>query len=138
MEVCSSDTLFEQGSDMELALQEDIGAELDDFLLLSLLGIDGEAQECIRIVLWRHLRYFPIFAEVADYLIEKGDTSLKAQLLRTIMSENINFPHPHERVFLDTVVTILEDEHQAVQRFLLDFGIISSSFDNWNDPILVG
>lgn len=138
MELHSVDASFDQGIDMKLALREDIGAELDDFLLLSLLGIDDEARESVRVILWRHLRYFPVFAEVADYVIERNEKILQRQLLQTIQSANIDFAHRDEATFLRTIVRILGDEHTAASEWREDIrtGILVG-FCDWYEPELV-
>lgn len=138
MEARLLDPSVDQAIVVELALREDIGAELDDFLLLSLLGIDDEARESAREILWRHLRHFPVFAEIADYLIQRNDVFLKTQLLQTITTENIHFADPREAKFLATIVELLESERLLASRWREESSIMSLDFDHWHDPILVG
>lgn len=118
---------------MEICLEEDVAAELDDFLLLRLLGIDDEAKILAQNVLWTHLRHFSVFAEVVDYAIETNDTLLQTQILRTIRQEAIEFPAPHEATFLDTVVRILE--HRTDLRSYVKRSLVL--FQQWDSPILV-
>lgn len=130
MEANTSHISFDQGFVMELALQEDIGAELDDFLLLKLLGIHDEARDSVQMILWRHLRYFPVFAEVADYVIEKDDPLLKRRLLETIVFESIHFSHPDEKLFMETIRELLNAGHTYDSDFVLGSTIFFKHFDN--------
>ena len=64
-----------------LDLEEDLVAELENFLLHVRLKVTVEALQIVDNVLWRHLQYFPVFAEVASFLIELGDKSRLTSML---------------------------------------------------------
>lgn len=49
--------------------EEDVEAELYEFMLVSRLGADEEAHMLAKDVLWSHLTIFPVFAEVAYFSI---------------------------------------------------------------------
>lgn len=121
---------------VELPVYEDIGAEIDDFLALSLLGLEDEARDLAQTILWPHLRHFPVFAEVADYAIDKNDELLQRQLLRSIREQRIQFTQPEERSFLETVTEIL-DPGQALSWSWSDVRLWSLEFDQWHSTILV-
>lgn len=121
---------------VELPVYEDIGAEIDDFLTLSLLGLEEEARDLAQIILWLHLRRFPVFAEVADYAINKHDELLQGQLLQSIREQAIEFTQHEERSFLDTVTEILDPE-KALSWSWSDLKVILSGFDQWHSTILV-
>lgn len=122
---------------MELPLRENIGAELDDFLTLGLLGIHDEARDLAQTVLWRHLRYFPIFAEVADYAIDKSDEVLQRQLLASIRDQAIEFEDIDERALMETVTEIL-DPDKPLSWSWSDTKYHMLEFHQWNSAILVG
>lgn len=123
--------------DTELPLREDIGAELDDFLTLDLLGINDEARDLTQTVLWRHLRHFPVFAEVADYAIDKNDELLQAQLLATIRGQAIEFHPAEERLFLNTVTELL-DQGKRLSMSWSSTKYQMLEFKQWSSVILVG
>lgn len=100
---------FDSEIHMDLVLREDIGAELDEFLLLALLGIDDEAYVAAKAVLWRHLRWFPVMAEIAAFAIERNDMKLLRCLLDTLRTEKIEFEGRDESLFLRTVTSISEN-----------------------------
>lgn len=122
---------------MDLPLREDIGAELDDFLTLDLLGINDEARDLAQTVLWRHMRHFPVFAEVADYAIDKNDEILQAQLLATVRGQTIEFRQAEEQSFLNTMTELLDREARvsiswsSAKYWMLEFS-------QWSSVILVG
>lgn len=58
---------------LDAELEEDIGAEIEDLILLRRLGYNRDAWEVITEVLLRHIRHFPVFAEVSAYLAYRGD-----------------------------------------------------------------
>ena len=64
-----------------LDLEEDLVAELENFLLHVRLKVTVDALEIVDNVLWRHLHHFPVFAEVAGFLIELGDRSRISSML---------------------------------------------------------
>lgn len=130
---------------LEMPLLEDIGAELDDFLLLNLLAIDDEARDLLRLVLGRHLQHFPVFAEAAGYVIEKmiennienrvmKDTLLQKELRASISRDAIHFDSPDQRMFLNTVIEILDDEKPPSW---LVVAASARQFNQWQSSVLV-
>ncbi|RYP05470.1 hypothetical protein DL765_009834 [Monosporascus sp. GIB2] len=67
--------------DMEFDIEEDIQAELEDFIFLSRLGLFREARELFKQNLEPHLGFFPVLAEFADMLLEEGAYAELSQLL---------------------------------------------------------
>lgn len=103
---------------MELALQEDVDAELEDFLLLSLLRIDDEAKDVVRAVLWRHLRHFSVFAEIAGFAIDRNDSALLNELITTMSEARIEFQSKDEMMFLQIVDALAR--HESTPLGMLD------------------
>lgn len=103
----------EIGFEMEVALQEDIGAELDYFVLLTLLGIDDEALEFASTVLWYHLRYFPVTAEIAGYLVARNDIKQLRRLWDYLEDNHIQFDNADEKLLLEHMKQIVKDERIA-------------------------
>ena len=56
---------------LEFDIEEDIPGELEDFVLQSRLGAFRTAQELFEANLKPHLRFFPVVAEYADFLLEQ-------------------------------------------------------------------
>jgi hypothetical protein len=56
---------------LELAIEEDIPTEVDDFVRFSRLGFFKEADEVLDEALKDHLDLFPVVAEYADALLEQ-------------------------------------------------------------------
>lgn len=118
-----------QEAHMELQINEDVGAEIEDFLLLGILGIYDEARDLARTILWRHLRHFPVFAEISDFAIASNDERLQTQLQKSIRRESIKFDFSDEQSFLNAVKEILRER-------IPWFQVIA--FTEWNSPISVG
>jgi hypothetical protein len=57
---------------LEFAIEEDIPAELEDFVRLSRLGMFKDAEELFEQTLKDHVNLFPVAAEYADFLLEQG------------------------------------------------------------------
>jgi hypothetical protein len=57
---------------LEFAIEEDIPAELEDFVRLSRLGMFKDAEELFDQTLRDHANLFPVAAEYADFLLEQG------------------------------------------------------------------
>ncbi|KAK5081510.1 hypothetical protein LTR05_007641 [Lithohypha guttulata] len=93
-------TIEEQfGFEMDLDLKEDVQAELEDFILLARLGVEDEALHLARTVLWHHIHHFPVFAEVAGFLLEHRLNDQVQELIFTIREKDIQFPLEGQQVF---------------------------------------
>lgn len=95
--------------DIDLELEEDIVAELEEFILLARLGAVDEASALVRNVLWPHTYLFPVFAEVSGFLAEHDIGSLKA-LLQKLTSQNFSFADDDEKEFFDVVSILTGDK----------------------------
>lgn len=73
----------------ELQLHEDIGAEIEDIILLRRLGFPDEVLDIIDNVLWRHAALFPVFAEVSAFLCERGDGRRLRKLVDDVLKTNL-------------------------------------------------
>jgi len=78
-------------SSFEMNVQEDVAAELEAFILRSRLGLWDEANEILDKALWRHLNFFPVFAEIAVYLVEREDNERFSRLKTKVGEENLVF-----------------------------------------------
>lgn len=94
-----------EASSFEMDVQEDIAAELEAFILRSRLGLWEEANEILDKALWRHLNFFPVFAEVAVYLVERSDYQRYIQLRLKISEENLVFAKNEEKDFVKSFIT---------------------------------
>lgn len=74
---CAGDVFF----DMEFDLQEDVVAELEQFILRSRLGLTDECIQMFDEVLRPYRQFFPIFAEYAAFLIETKDWRRLSELI---------------------------------------------------------
>lgn len=61
---------------LDAELEEDIGAEIEDLTLARRLGQHEDAVEVINTVLLRHVRHFPVFAEITGYLWRRDDLKM--------------------------------------------------------------
>ncbi|KAK5094837.1 hypothetical protein LTS08_008455 [Lithohypha guttulata] len=97
-------TIEEQfGFEMDLDLEEDVQAELEDFILLARLGVEDGALHLARTVLWRHVHHFPVFAEVADFLLELRADVYLHELFSAMKEKDIQFPHEEQQAFTHLV-----------------------------------
>jgi hypothetical protein len=95
------------------ALKEDVGAELDYFVFLTLLGIDDEASEFASTVLWRHLQHFPVTAEIAGYLVARDDIGELRRLGEALENRQIRFENADESLLLTCIEQIVTDKVAA-------------------------
>lgn len=91
--------------DMELDLKEDVAAELEDFILLSRLGVVEEALQMVEHVLWRHFRFFPVYAEVCIFLIQIDEKGLLRKIVKDldIGAISLRTQDGDEKLFIDVV-----------------------------------
>lgn len=76
-------------ADVELPLEEDIVAELEEFIFLGRLGVVDEALEILEMTLWPYLDHFPVAAEAAAFLVENGIWERLPKLLDALKWEAI-------------------------------------------------
>lgn len=125
------------GFETEVALQEDIGAELDYFILLTLLGIDDEASEFALHTLWRHLRHFPVTAEIAGYLIVRNHIDQLKRLRDCLENSHIQFDNADESLLVAHIQQILTDEVATARKWYWGLTLKARVFADWESPISV-
>lgn len=123
--------------DEEMELHEDIGAELDYFILLTLLGIDNEAQEFASTALWPHLRHFPVLAEIANFFIVRNDIEGLGQLLDHVEKLNVQFHDPEEDLLLTYMRLIAVDQDAVAHAWYQGAADLINDFDGWTSETLV-
>ena len=89
--------------EMDLDLEEDVAAELEEFVLLGRLGLKDEAWNLADTVLRRHLHFFPVFAEIAGLCCETNRQDRAANLICQLTAEDITFRDADERSFTRAV-----------------------------------
>lgn len=98
--MCGDTAMEEQfGFETDLDLEEDIQAEPEDFLLLARLGFEDEALHLARTVLWRHIHHFPVFAEVAGFLLEHKLNNHVQELMTEMNERDIHFQLEEQQAF---------------------------------------
>ncbi|KAK5070214.1 hypothetical protein LTR64_002053 [Lithohypha guttulata] len=126
-------TIEEQfGFEMDLDLEEDVQAELEDFILLARLGVEDEALHLARTVLWHHVHHFPVFAEVAGFLLEHRLNDRLQELISEMNEKDIHFQLEEQQAFS---LLIYELSSQTLDRIALfrrlidvDYGIDLSRY----------
>lgn len=98
--------------DVELDLEEDIAAELEDFIFLARLGVVDDASALVRNVLWPHAHQFPVFAEISSFLAEHDLDSLKI-LLQEFAARNTSFTDDEEKEFINVISLFIGDVSTA-------------------------
>jgi len=91
--------------DIELDLEEDIPAELEEFVLLARLGVKDEALRLAQDVLWRHIHQFPVFAEIAGFLIEHNIIRMLQTLREPSKRHSVTSQDPAIRGFGEWVLS---------------------------------
>lgn len=85
---------------MDMELEEDVDAYLEDFNLYCGLGSVREAQEIAEKVLWKHIDLFPVFAELAAFYINNHDRRAILELIAELVIRDVTFHDNNEREFL--------------------------------------
>lgn len=118
----SSDSSITQnlGFEIVVALEEDIGAELDYFVFLTLLRLDDEASDFAKTALWQHLHHFPVTAEIASFLIRRYDTKSLKLLWENLHDQHIRFANVEENLLLHHIEQIATDRSAAAQKWYHD------------------
>lgn len=91
---------------LELGLEEDIEAELEEFIVLSRLEIIPEAMAMATDVLWRHIRLFPVLAELVGFFIEHQRSTEIALLQDELIKQHVSFAQQDESNFFDFVLNL--------------------------------
>jgi len=102
--------------DMEMEMEEDVASELEDFILLSRLGVVDEALHVVEHVLWPHLHLFPVLAEVAGFLIEHTYKVHAGRIVADLESRQIAFTEQNE---IEFVIMIKEFNAGCLSLFTL-------------------
>ena len=74
----------------DLSVEEDVDAELAHFAHLAQLGADKDARESAEMVLWRHLSFFPAFAELGGFFIALNDFQAVKEMLESVKRSNFS------------------------------------------------
>ncbi|KAK5095382.1 hypothetical protein LTR70_003546 [Exophiala xenobiotica] len=85
-------------SGFEMDVQEDVAAEREAFILRSRLDK----------ALWHHLNFFPVFAEVAVYIVEREDSARFSRLKTKVSEQNLVFAKAEEKDFVKTFITLYQ------------------------------
>lgn len=93
------------GLKFTMQVEEDIGAEIEDFIFCSRLGLEDEALQIAEQALWKHLKCFPVFAEVALFLVWNLDMKRLDDLAHKVRKDRIQFAEA-EGEFMSTVLQI--------------------------------
>lgn len=88
---------------LDAELEENIGAEIEDLVLLRGLGYNKDAWETIAEVLLRHVHHFPVFAEVSAYLYCRNDFKTLDDVCSSFERPNSTW-EPTEVAYFDYVV----------------------------------
>ncbi|KAK5957201.1 hypothetical protein OHC33_001572 [Knufia fluminis] len=85
--------------EMEVDLQEDVGAEFEDLILYSRLGLVDDATELVEEVLLRQIQHFPVFAEVTASLSERADMGRLEMVSDILASADAAFEDRDEALY---------------------------------------
>jgi len=142
MDLLATTNVSDLVHETSLELEEDIAAELEDFVLVARLGIIADAQRLVSDVLWRHLQFFPVVAEVAEFLLGCGLWKSLDELVRELDRRNILFDDDDEK---ETVrrLRFLATKEVGQKLSLREFGLRpinpfpDPSSINYNNPVKV-
>lgn len=90
--------------DMELELEEDVDACLEDFVFFARLGLRGRARQLAKHVLWQHIDFFPVFAEVCAFYIVCHDRWAVLELITDLTANSTVFSEPDAKDLLKMAV----------------------------------
>lgn len=114
-----------------LELEEDIPAELEDFVIVARLGMTEDAQRLVSDVLWRHLHFFPVVAEIAEFFLGSGLWGSLRNLVRELDRRRIFFGDYNETEMLRRL-RILGTKAVSQTLWLHEFGL--SPINDLPDP----
>jgi hypothetical protein len=89
--------------EMDLDIQEDVDACLAEFVFLVRLDLHEDARHLAEDILWRHIGYFPVFAELAAFFITIQDVQATSDLISDLAARRIVFAGIDEQEFLRMV-----------------------------------
>lgn len=134
--------------DLDLELEEDISAELEDFIFLARLGAVDDALALVQNVLWRHTRYFPVFAEVASFLVDHCSRDDLVSFMEDMRLQRIIFTDYEEREFAEllfffaqyeTGVQSVQSASQNEKELITSLSSMRTSHNNTDlSPVKVG
>ena len=93
--------------DLELPIEEDVDACLTHFVFLSRLGLPKALQAARHLadtVLWRHLYFFPVFAELGFFFVYTDDQESARDLLVASDRMQAPFMEHDQRAFVQTLM----------------------------------
>lgn len=93
------DILFE----FSLPIEEDIDAVLAHFTALVRLGADDAARDIADTILWRHLYFFPVFAELGAFYVATDDQQAVKEMLHDVSTESTHLYGASEGVVSETL-----------------------------------
>ena len=102
---------------VKMHLQEDIAAELEAMILCSRLGFIKEARQIVDQALWRHLHFFPVFAEVAVFMFTNYDRVSLDRLRNKMMTDGITFSDEEAAQLCEDLfatLALFDDEYKGV------------------------
>ena len=89
--------------EFEFEIEEDVEAELQEFVRLSHIGQFADAHELFDDCLSGHVDWYPVTAEYADCLLRQGEfEKLAAFSTKALMS----FPDPSENALLELMLIL--------------------------------
>lgn len=127
----------DSGFEMQVPLEEDVGAELDYFVFLTLLGIDDEAEEFVSTVLSRHFRLFPVFAEISSYFVRQYNMTQMQLLMLFALNAGIETNDEDENSYWRCIEEIARDPGVVAQAWNKTAPSLISGFRDWTSEILV-
>ncbi|KAL4986714.1 ankyrin repeat-containing domain protein [Aspergillus falconensis] len=89
--------------DMDLDTEEDVDACLAEFVRLARLDAREEARQIAEHFLWRHIDFFPVFAEMAAFFIVLGDMQAAADLVIDLSARKIMFAERDQQDYVQMV-----------------------------------
>ncbi|KAI7974190.1 hypothetical protein EIK77_000136 [Talaromyces pinophilus] len=89
--------------EMDLDIQEDVDACLAEFVFLVRLDLHEDARHLAEDILWRHIGYFPVFAELTAFFITIQDVQATSDLISDLAARRIVFAGIDEQEFLRMV-----------------------------------
>lgn len=85
--------------EMDLDIEEDVDSCLAEFGYHVRLGLHEDAYRIARDILWRHIGYFPVFAELAAFFITRQDVRAASELIIDLAAGRIAFPGTDEQEY---------------------------------------
>lgn len=92
-----------------LTLEEDIEAELEDFVLRARLGHVQEAEDFHNLILKKHENLFPVFGELVAFYMDIDKEQSLVQLVQRLESTKIVFNSPEKRELVYFLKRITQD-----------------------------